>query len=332
VAERRRRLRHIESAGQHLLSLIDDVLDLSSLEGGELPFVAKPVPLRALVNDTLPQLEALAQRHGVTLHTGALVGVPMADEKRLRQVLLNLLSNAIKYNREGGEVHIGAEGDGDAVRLHITDTGVGMSAEQLEHAFEPFNRLGRENAGIEGTGIGLPIVKALVEHMGGSVEVHSRVGLGTRFEVRLPAAPPDATPTQDATPPPPAPLATGRAARLLYIEDNPVNVLIVKGLVALRANTTLHIATTGLGGVQQAVALDPDLVLVDIHLPDIDGFEVLRRLRALPQTARTVCVMLSANAMPDVIQRALRAGFAAYWTKPLDFARFQSGLDELLGG
>jgi CheY-like chemotaxis protein len=218
------------------------------------------------------------------------------------------------------------------VRLHITDTGVGMSAEQLDHAFEPFNRLGRESAGIEGTGIGLPIVKALVETMGGSVQVHSRVGLGTRAEVRLPAALPGAAPTRDATPPTPPPLASGRPARLLYIEDNPVNAMIVQDLVALRANTTVHIATTGLAGVQQALELGPDLVLVDMQLPDIDGFEVLRRLREQPQTAHTVCVVLSADAMPDVIQRALRAGFAAYWTKPLDFGRFLSGLDELLGG
>jgi signal transduction histidine kinase len=242
VAERRRRLRLIESAGQHLLSLIDDVLDLSSLEGGELSIVAKPVVLHALVKDTLPLLQALAQHHRVTLHLGALTGVVMADEKRLRQVLLNLVSNAIKYNREGGEVHIGADCDDAVVRLHIADTGVGMSAEQLEQAFEPFNRLGRESAGIEGTGMGLPIVKTLIERLGGSLQVHSRVGLGTRFEVRLPAAPPNAAPTPDAPPPMPSPLAPGRPARLLYIEDNPVNATIVQDLVARRANTTVHIA------------------------------------------------------------------------------------------
>jgi PAS domain S-box-containing protein len=213
AAERRRRLHHIESAGQHLLSLINDVLDLSSLEGGELPMAVEPVPLRALVNDSLALVEALAQRHRVNLHCGALTAVPLADATRLRQVLLNLLSNAVKYNRDGGDVHIGAEDDGGTVRLHVTDTGVGMSAEQLEHVFEPFTRLGREAGGIDGTGIGLAIVKALVEHMGGAVQLRSSVGVGTRFEVSLPAAPIPAVPAaRAAAPAPTAPLRTADRA------------------------------------------------------------------------------------------------------------------------
>jgi CheY-like chemotaxis protein len=156
--------------------------------------------------------------------------------------------------------------------------------------------------------------------------------VGTRFEVSLPAAPIPAVPAARAAAlAPTAPRMAGRPARVLYIEDNPVNALIVQELLAGRTETTLHLAATGQSGVQLALALDPDLILVDLQLPDIDGMEVLRQLRAQPETARTVCVALSANAMPDDIQHALRAGFAGYWTKPLDFARFRAGLDALLG-
>ena len=332
---RRRRLEQIQTAGRHLLSLIDDVLDLSSLEGGEIRVAAQAVPLPELVAQTLPLVARLARQRKVRLRSGALGGVALADATRLRQVLLNLLTNALKYNREGGQVWVEAEAADGAVLLRVADNGRGMSAVQLQQAFEPFNRLGAEHEGIEGTGIGLPIVKALVERMGGSVQARSTPDQGSVFEVRLPdgsALEPGSAPA--TAHPAPVRLAAprrGRAARLLYIEDNPVNLLIVQEVLAQRPDLQLDTAIDGLSGMALAQSTRPDLILVDMQLPDIDGLEVLRRLRADAATADIPCISVSANAMPDDIARALQAGFADYWTKPLDLRRFLGALEAIFG-
>ena len=358
-SSRRRRLEHIRSAGQHLLTLINDVLSLSALQGGEVIITLAPVDLQALVAQTLPMIAPLLQQQQVRIEQGALAQHVMADATRLRQVLLNLLSNALKYNRPGGTVHIEALRRGPSVLLRVTDTGCGMGDEQLRHLFEPFNRLGADRSEIEGTGIGLAIVKALVERMGGSVHVDSRAGVGTVFELRLaaalspPSAPPSAPPSvSPSTPPsaqpptsPPAPAQTGAhpastaapalaaagVHRVLYIEDNPVNALIISEMVARRTDLSLLVATDGASGVRQAQELLPELILLDMQLPDFDGFEVLRQLRAEPRTAGIRCIALSANAMPADIQRALNAGLSDYWTKPLDLKAFMAALDALFG-
>ncbi len=334
---RRRRLQHIRMAGQHLLNLINDVLDLSSLEGGEMRIALEPVALAPLVAETLPLLAPLRERHRVRLRTGALDVAVMADATRLRQVLINLLSNAIKYNREGGDVLLEARLEGTQVCLRVSDTGPGLSPAQLPHLFEPFNRLGRGSSeAIEGTGIGLAIVKALVEHMGGKVQARSTEGVGSVFEICLTAAKAvQARPAAAAVAEPitvPAPLAAPGTAlrRLLYIEDNPVNAMIIAELLARRSDVALQVAVDGASGLAKAGATPPDLVLLDMQLPDMDGFEVLRRLRAEPATAAIPCIALSANAMPEDIKRALQAGMAAYWTKPLDFKAFLAALDTFL--
>ncbi len=334
---RRRRLDHIRAAGQHLLSLINDVLDLSSLEGGEVRVQLGPVALGPLVNETLPLVEELARQRKVKLRVGNVAGSAQADATRLRQVLLNLLTNAIKYNAAGGSVTVSAEPRAEWVVLRINDTGRGMSDEQLRHVFEPFNRLGLEQEEIEGTGIGLAIVKALVERMGGSVHVDSTLGVGSVFELRLPLAAPAAEPARGAA---------GAAAQrvhlvgtrrpgerptLLYIEDNPVNVLIVEELVNQRTGLQFSAAVDGTSGVARARELRPDLILVDMQLPDFDGIEVLRRLRADPLTKDITCISLSANALRQDVDAALAAGFADYWTKPLDFKAFLTALDGLFG-
>ena len=333
---RRRRMEQIQLAGRHLLSLINDVLDLSSLEGGEMRVHCQPVPLAALVAETLPLLERQARQRKIKLRAGTIEGVAWADATRLRQVLLNLLSNAVKYNREGGQVLVEAGPYGDGVRICISDTGRGMSPAQLQQAFEPFNRLGLEQEAIEGTGIGLAIVKALVDRMDGSVQASSTPDIGTRFEVRLRDGSDRALPPSghaaEAPSPPPA-LATGRRnGRLLYIEDNPVNLLIVQELLLQRPDLQLHTASTGEQGVAMALAECPDLILVDMQLPDFDGHEVLRRLRARQETRAIPCISVSANAMPEDIRLALQAGFAAYWTKPLDLGEFMRSLDSIFGG
>ena len=342
VPTRRRQLEHIRTAGQHLLALIDDVLDLSSLQSGELRIQLQPVALAPLLAQTLPMLDALRRKHGVDLQLGALPGTVMADTTRLRQVLLNLLSNAVKYNRPGGHVHVEARQQGTEVLIRVTDTGRGMSTEQLLHLYEPFNRLGRQTEGtkgVEGSGIGLTIVKSLMEHMGGSVEAHSTPGAGSVFELRLADAAPrvvtDRTPEamgpQTGNPPLPGAAPSAPCRTLLYVEDNPVNALIVSELIARRPHLQLHIAVDGASGVERALELEPDLVLLDMQLPDFDGLEVLRRLRAHPALAKVPVIALSANAMPDDIDRALQAGMADYWTKPLDFAAFTAAMDRMFG-
>jgi signal transduction histidine kinase/CheY-like chemotaxis protein len=363
---RRRRLQHVQAAAQHLLTLINDVLDLASLDSGELRIATLPVALGPLLQATLPMLDPALKSQGVTLQVQVPPLTVLADATRLRQVLLNLLSNAIKYNRPGGRVDLSAwhsqVADDARVHLRVTDTGLGMTPEQLAHLFEPFNRLGAERSAVEGSGIGLTIARSLVERMGGHLRVQSQPHTGSVFEIDL-AAPAQqarstaapsfandsaddasataAGPTPEAIPP--ATVTTtftahsslhkmAKAQRhLLYIEDNPVNAMIIAELLAHRTDLVLHVAPDGHSGVAQARALRPDLVLLDMQLPDINGLEVMRQLQSWPETAHIPCVALSANAMPDDIQRALNAGAADYWTKPLDFRAFTTALDTLLG-
>ncbi|MDP3222144.1 MAG: ATP-binding protein, partial [Rubrivivax sp.] len=334
AGSRRRRLDHIRSAGEHLLKLINDVLDLSGLEGGEVRIALQPVALQPLVEHTLPMLGHLMQQHQVQVELGPLGLRVMADATRLRQVLLNLLSNAVKYSRPAGSVRVEARSHEGRVLLRVSDTGRGMNEAQLRQLFEPFNRLGADREAIEGSGIGLAIVKALMERMGGSVQVQSQPGEGSVFELNLgPASAAAAALTDTAlVTAMPTPLAQAPSQRtVLYIEDNPVNALIIAELMARRRDLALHVAPDGASGVSQARHLQPDLILLDMQLPDFDGYEVLRRLREQPQTAAIPCIALSANAMPEDIERALRSGVSDYWTKPLDFKAFMASLDTLFG-
>ncbi|MES2991164.1 MAG: PAS domain-containing protein [Pseudomonadota bacterium] len=325
------RLDHIRAAGEHLLRLIDNALDLSSLQSGTLALDLQAVPLACAIAQALPLVTDLAATHEVALHSAPPVATVQADPARLRQILLNLLSNAIKFNRPGGQVIVDGEIDGDMVRLNVRDTGRGLRSDQLEHLFEPFNRLGVENEGIEGSGIGLSIVKALVEGMHGQIAVSSVPGRGSVFEVSLPLA----NPHRDAAAPPHAPEAPApgapraRSGQLLYIEDNAVNVLLVEELVTSLSGLRLAAEGTGAAGVARARELLPDLILIDMQLPDFDGFEVLRQLRQHPETAGISCIALSANAMPEDIERGLAAGFDDYWTKPIKFKPFLDALDRI---
>ncbi len=326
------KLGHIRAAGEHLLALIDDLLDLSSLESGTLKLDLKPVPVAAAVREALPLVQQLAAEHVVRLRTGPLAGTAHADPTRLRQVLLNLLTNAIKYNRRDGEVVVdsvlGAEPG--RVLLRVRDSGRGMRSDQLAQLFEPFNRLGVDGEGIDGSGIGLTIVKALVEGMQGRITVTSEPGLGTTFEVDLPARAAQASagyaPAPARAPTPPTGLV--RSAQVLYIEDNEVNVLLVEELVRGVQGMRIVSEPTGTAGVARAATLQPDLILIDMQLPDFDGFEVLRRLRASSVTSHTPCIALSANAMPEDIARAREAGFDDYWTKPVKFKEFIHALEQ----
>jgi PAS domain S-box-containing protein len=331
TALRRQWLETIESAGQHLLSLINDVLELTSVEGGEIKLELGTVPLAPLVAEALPLLAPMIREHGIVVRCTGLDGAVRADPTRLRQVLLNLISNGVKYNRPGGQVELSAVHQGGWVELRVADSGRGLNEEQLRHLFEPFNRLGNDGGDVEGTGIGLVIVKSLVERMGGSIDVDSTPGVGSVFRLRLVDASDDGLPASAqpgfGSPADPAPAGCGN---VLYIEDNPVNVLIVQELVSRRPGLRLSVAVNGHSGVDEARRLRPDLILLDMQLPDIDGLEVLRRLRADPATAGLRCIAVSANVMPADVARAMAAGLDDYWTKPIDMGTFLSTIDRLL--
>ena len=339
------RAERIRAAGQHLLALIDDVLDLTSIDAGKLRLKDESVSLSHVVADALEWVEPHARRADVRMVAGAMDGFVHADARRLRQVMTNLLSNAVKYNRPQGRVDIAILHGPDPSWLgfSVRDTGRGLSRAQLANLFEPFNRLGAEHEGIEGTGIGLAIVHHLVEAMGGAIEVRSEPGEGTEFRVWLRAAEPEplleeaASTAGVATPCPRgahhgATAVSSQRARVdvLYVEDNPVNLLLVQELLALRPAIRLHTAPDGISGVRAAAEIHPRLILLDLQLPDIHGMEVMRRIHALPGMADTTCVALSANAIPEDVAQARAAGFADYWTKPIDFAMFLAGIDRFL--
>ena len=328
-------LGHIRSAGEHLLALINDTLDLSSLEAGRLKLDLQPVVLDQILAQALALVEPLAAKNQVHLQLESAPGCVLADTTRLRQVLINLLSNAVKYNRPQGKVTLTARAGESFVTLLVSDTGRGLTAEQLSHLFEPFNRLGIESEGIEGAGIGLVIVKGLTQAMGGTISVSSTPGEGTQFQLVLPAATPlepdAAVDPQDIHTAPATfePLHEAQGGRILYIEDNEVNVLLVEQLVGSIEGLSIVSEPDGTRGVARARELRPDLILLDMQLPDFDGFEVLEQLRAHVETSRIPCIALSANAMPEDITRAMSVGFTDYWTKPIDLKAFVANLREL---
>jgi CheY-like chemotaxis protein len=249
----------------------------------------------------------------------------------VKQVLINLLSNAIKYNRVGGTVVVDCSASApERVRISVRDTGEGLPPEKMAQLFQPFNRLGREAGGEEGTGIGLVVAKQLVELMGGVIGAESTLGTGSVFWIELLAdvAPQPVVgedePTAVARPQIPA----GASPRLLlYVEDNPANLQLVEQLIARRPDLRLLSAVTGRRGVELAHSSRPELILMDINLPDISGLEALAILRAHPATAHTPVVAVSANAMPRDIEDGLAAGFFRYLTKPIKVDAFMAVLD-----
>jgi PAS domain S-box-containing protein len=330
---------HIERAGWHLLDLINEVLDLSRIEAGAMSVSLEPVTLAPLAAECLRLAGPLAAERGVTLHLGLDLrsGVAaVADRVRLRQVLVNLMSNAIKYNRRGGEVRIDARpepatgGRAAQVAISVADTGRGFTPEQRAQLYQPFNRLGAERYA-PGTGIGLVITKRLTDLMQGTLELQTEPGVGSTFTLRLPAV--TAVPAAAGAPAPTIAAgadAPSAAHTLVYIEDNPSNAELLKGVVALRPGLRIEVAADGRSGLALARRVLPSMIIVDIGLPDIDGYEVCRHLRADPALSKRPIVALTANAMEADRARGALAGFDAYLTKPLDVAAFLRYLDRLL--
>jgi PAS domain S-box-containing protein len=322
----------IQRAGWHLLAMINDTLDLARIESGATRLSLESLQLRPLLNACRDWVHQAAAQRAIQLHMAVQpdVSAALADSTRLKQVLTNLLSNAVKYNREGGSVDIQARnGIAGEVEISVTDTGLGMTSEQLAALFQPYNRLGRERSAIEGTGIGLVISRRLAELMGGTLQVRSEPGKGSVFTLRLPATDDPASDAAASEEPGP----TRYQQRLVhYVEDNPTNVEVMRGVLMQRSQITMQTSVLGLDGLSAIRHSRPDLILLDMQLPDISGLELLRHIKLDDQIASIPVIVVSADATPQNMERALTLGAKHYVTKPLEIAAFLALVDEALAG
>ena len=332
----KRSIEQILKAGWYLLELINEILDLSQIESGKLPLSLEPISLNEVVRECQAMIEPQAQKSGIRM-TFPRFEIPhfvKADRTRVKQVLINLLSNAIKYNKVGGSVVVDyIESTPGRIRIRVRDTGEGLPPDKLMQLFQPFNRLGKEAGVEEGTGIGLMVSKRLVELMKGEIGVESTIGVGSVFWIDLNLT---SEPRRDAAAAKPTAVAQAQVRAgaqlrtLLYVEDNPANLMLVEDLIARRPDIRLLSATDGNGGIKIARASRPDMILMDINLPGISGIQALKILRADPATAHIPVVALSANAIPRDIEKGLAAGFFRYLTKPIKVNEFMDTLDQAL--
>jgi PAS domain S-box-containing protein len=322
----------IRRAGDHLLEMIEDLLDLARIEVGKMSIRLEALELEPVLAESLAIVQPLIAARGLRLEVGECRGAGhwvQADRLRLRQVLVNLLSNAAKYNRAQGSITVQCRQSSAGVRLSITDTGAGMAPEKLARLFRPFERLGAELGSVEGTGIGLALSKQLADMMGATLGADSEVDVGSTFWIELLRA--DGGPASVA-----APVAAPNAMRavpfdVLYIEDNHSNLEVVAAFLAPHAHVRLRTAASGDAGLALVGEQRPDIVLLDIHLPGMDGYQVLQRLRADPALRDIPVIALSADAMPHDVQRGLAAGFDRYIAKPVNLNELLGALDTLLG-
>ncbi|MDH4289350.1 MAG: CHASE domain-containing protein [Aquincola sp.] len=322
----------MRQAGWHLLHMINDTLDLSRIESGHVELVPQTLDLQEAVESVRTLLAHSAERRrvGVEVHLGTGARSVIGDATRVKQILTNLLSNAIKYNAAGGQVIVSSRlADEGRVALDVIDTGAGMSDEQLAQLFQPFNRLGREAGPIEGTGIGLVISLRLAELMGGKLQARSAIGMGSTFTLELPRGAAAPT-TSSAEFEPDVGLGAYRRRLIHYVEDNETNAEVMRGIVALRPQIDLEISSLGLAGLAAIRQRRPSLVLLDMQLPDIDGVDLLRQLKADDETADIPVIVVSADATEARIAEAIAAGAAHYLTKPVSVPQFLSALDSLL--
>ncbi len=339
--EDRDSVERILAAGRHLLLLINELIDIARIESGEFSLSVEPVLVPPLVEETCQLVAPLAAGRSITIsrhcpHPGLAV---RGDRQRLCQILVNLASNAIKYNREGGSLTISCQPDGPSqASLVVADTGPGIAADDLDRIFAPFERLGAGQTAIEGTGIGLPLARAFAEAMAGQLTASSVQGEGSTFTLTMPRAPDmvqipaqqDGVRASESLTAPTAP--SGAVTRILYIEDNPANIEVVARFLKSRPNLRLQSVMSGRVGVEVAIREVPDLVLLDLHLPELSGDEVLRQLREAPVTAGIPVAILSADAAPAVTHDMRTRGVIAYLTKPLDLAELGRLIDSFVAG
>jgi signal transduction histidine kinase/CheY-like chemotaxis protein len=332
--DQRESTHQILKGGRRLLGLINEVLDISRIETRTQPVSLEPVLVRAVVGDAVDLIRPLADERGIRLRSEIPPDVGdryvLADKQRLGQVLLNLLSNAVKYNVERGTVSVTAVAGQRRIRLGVTDTGPGIAVEKLPLLFTPFERLGAEQTNVEGTGLGLALSKSIIEAMGGTMAVDTMMDEGTTFWVDLPETDEPSAIEEPAAPVPVGELATS-GGTILYVEDNLSNVTLIERLLSQRTNVVMIPAMTGALGIDLARQHTPDLILLDLHLPDLPGEQVLARLRRDPRTGDIPVVILSADTTPGQVDRLLAAGADEYVAKPIDVARFLSLVNRMLG-
>jgi PAS domain S-box-containing protein len=323
----------ILQAGWYLLELINEILDLALIESGKFSISREPVSLDEIMVECQSMIEPQAKKRGIRMTFPSFdhPSYVNADRTRVKQILINLLSNAIKYNQAGGSVVVEcAACPPDNIRISIRDTGAGLPPEKLAQLFQPFNRLGQEGSAEEGTGIGLVVTKRLVELMGGAIGVESTVGVGSVFWADLNSASAPVL-THDVFEPaafaPTKVVSGARLRTLLYVEDNPANLRLVEQLIARRPDMRLLTAINGILGIELARVAQPEVILMDINLPGMSGTEAMQILHEDPATAHIPVVALSANAIPNDIERGLAAGFFRYLTKPIKVNEFMVALD-----
>ena len=335
-------LGHIIAGGQHLLNLINEVLDISRIESGRLAISVVPVPLYSTLKQCLDMFSTQMQDSHINVEWEGewnAEQMTLGDPQRLRQVFINIISNAIKYNKIGGRIIIILKHlDDQKLTIHFVDEGIGIPKDHLSRLFTPFDRLGAEQLGIEGVGLGLCLTRQIVHALGGEIEIDSQEQVGTTVMVKLPVAQPG---TQGATPGADFSVSPGEftlrkghdeTTRVLYIEDNTSNIRLVRRLVESMSNVLLTHALTGVEGLRLAELEKPDLILLDLHLPDISGVQVLKLLKHEPSTAASPVVVVSADATETSMRNLIELGATDYLTKPLDIRKFSAVLRSILNG
>lgn len=336
-----RAVKHILNSGSHLLTLIDEVLDLAKIEAGQERMSIEHTDIADVVESSLSLVQTLADESDIKIEDKLNPDhmMVMADYTRLKQVLVNLLSNAVKYNSENGSVVMTSEAVGNKVRVNVTDTGPGIPQDRFEELFKPFERLGAETTEIEGTGIGLTICRRLVELMSGTIGVESTEGEGSTFWIELPASTSPDLAEKLENSMTTEPTSSGHASSntdhgpfsILYVEDNPTNIRLMEQIIDLVSNAELNSTYTAENALELIAENKPDLILMDINLPGMNGIQALNRLKASPDTNTIPVIAISADAIPESIQRGLEAGFHAYLTKPIRVDEILDIIDSLRG-
>jgi CheY-like chemotaxis protein/nitrogen-specific signal transduction histidine kinase len=333
--DRKESVAQILRGGEHLLTLINEVLDIARIEAGHLSLSMEPVQALEIVDLAVELIRPLAAHRGIALNIDRATSefVVLADRQRLSQILLNLLSNAVKYNRDRGTVTIGFHPvDGGRLRLTVTDTGAGIAEPKLRLLFQPFERLGAEQTAIEGTGLGLALSRGLADAMGGALNVESIVDRGSTFWIELPLteAPHALTDAAEPTLTDDVTRRSDTRGVVLYIEDNRPNVRLMERLLERRPGVRLVHASDGERGLAAAQTERPDLIFLDLHLPDLPGEEVLHRLWQDPLLRTIPVAILSADATAEQSRRLKLSGAIAYLTKPLEIRAVLQLIDDRL--
>lgn len=325
----KKHIQHINKAGDHLLTLIDDVLDLAKIESDMLTILVKPIKLRLVLEECHSLIKPIASNAGINLlfdtHVDYIVN---ADHTSLKQALLNLLSNAVKYNKQQGTITVSYEvKKNKRLRINVIDTGKGLNTKQQKKLFKPFERLGADLTNIKGTGIGLTITQKLIDMMDGIVGAESSEGKGSNFWIELILSDEPPRPQSESVPLRDAINTTQQSKHIIYVEDDPINAHLMSEIINKMTNHHLIIAKTGNEGLKLIFEQLPDIVMLDIGLPDMDGYTVLEKMRAHPKAKKIPAIAMTAKAMMDDVERGERAGFDDYIVKPARAAELLKSIE-----